>query len=170
MNRFFIDMDGVLSDFVGGVSKLFGIEIDLELWDPGNYEGFAEFGISRSDLWKRINATPGFWRGLERISEGFELFNALPGEKFIATSPSMEPACLSEKLEWIYEHVRPGFRNFMIGPAKYLLAGNGILIDDYDENCNRFRDAGGKAILFPQPWNSAYDFVDRRKEYIFDQI
>ena len=37
---------------------------------------------------------------------------------------------------------------------KYLMAGNGILIDDWMENVVKFRSVGGEAILLPSNWNA----------------
>lgn len=50
-----------------------------------------------------------------------------------------------------------------------------ILIDDCDENVDKFNDAGGKAILVPQDWNSSYKLFDNNNvaekvEYIMDEL
>lgn len=41
-----------------------------------------------------------------------------------------------------------------IGSKKHLMAGNGVLIDDWEVNVNKFREAGGEAVLIPSNWNS----------------
>ena len=52
--------------------------------------------------------------------------------------------------------------DFMIGTQKYLLAKpDVVLIDDQHKNIDLFREHGGQAILFPQPWNENYAITDR---------
>lgn len=43
----------------------------------------------------------------------------------------------------------------MLGEHKHLFAKRGsLLIDDNEAAVRKFREHGGSAILFPQPWNS----------------
>ena len=52
------------------------------------------------------------------------------------------------------------------GPKSQLANYNTVLIDDDKTNCDEFRAAGGKSVLFPQPWNNApYD-----TDYVFGYI
>ena len=46
------------------------------------------------------------------------------------------------------------------------MAGNGILIDDYSGNVDKFKNAGGDAILIPSDWNT----VDLTYEKVLDAI
>ncbi|MEQ9070708.1 MAG: hypothetical protein RLO18_28485, partial [Gimesia chilikensis] len=81
----------------------------------------------------------------------------------ISTSPSRSAACASAKVEWLREHFQePLYMDFMIGTQKYLLAKpDVVLIDDQHKNIDQFREHGGQAILFPQPWNSNFAITDR---------
>ena len=50
------------------------------------------------------------------------------------------------------------FRDYLFAPShqKQLLAGkNRILIDDSQRNVEQWKQAGGRAVLVPQPWNWA---------------
>jgi len=53
------------------------------------------------------------------------------------------------------EHFPQFQRRFLFGPAKAFCASpERVLIDDYDGNVDKFRAAGGHAILVPQSYNS----------------
>ena len=66
--------------------------------------------------------------------------------------------CLAGKFDWIKENLSQYFlRQFSMSPVKDFCAmENSLLIDDSDENVNKFERAGGQAILMPRPWNSAH--------------
>jgi hypothetical protein len=59
----------------------------------------------------------------------------------------------------------------MIGASKHLMANpKHLLIDDNARNCQKFSDAGGLAILFPQRWNECYDYTGDKCAYIISRI
>ena len=45
-----------------------------------------------------------------------------------------------------------------------------LLIDDNDTNVDRFRERGGRAILFPQPWNRNHSLAEDRMSYLEDEL
>ncbi len=171
----YLDMDGVITNFIGAVSRLFEIGSDMHL----NWRSMAEYyKISNEDMydvvkiigttntkafWRRIDAEGvNFWNNLHMYPWFFALLKVLKGygTVILLSSPSMEPSCVSGKTLWIQRYLGRGFRNYIFCPAphKHLLAHkNTILIDDNIKNIKQFIDAGGNGILFPQPWNTAYD-------------
>ena len=72
------------------------------------------------------------------------------------TTPVEDPESLAGKLEWIHKYFPEWMhRQYLMGPQKHLLAGPGsLLIDDSEENVEKFRQHDGQAILVPRPWNS----------------
>ncbi len=61
--------------------------------------------------------------------------------------------------------------DYVIGPHKHLLAkSGGILIDDSDTNCQKFRLSGGTPILFPQPWNEMRHLIDKRLKHTLQMV
>lgn len=66
--------------------------------------------------------------------------------------------CLVGKYHWIERNLPSEMhRNFLIGPPKECCAMPGsLLIDDSDDNVNKFRKVGGQAVLMPRPWNAAH--------------
>ena len=64
-----------------------------------------------------------------------------------------------------------GFRDFLIGPPKWICARpDQLLIDDNDTNIDNFRDRGGHGILFPQPWNRNHGLVEDRMGYLREEL
>lgn len=167
----YLDMDGVLTNFVGAVAKLFNFngEIHSE-WrallkknnvaDAYSIEGIL--GITTKDLWSTIDSVGvNFWVQMDYYSWAFELHNMLEtyGDVIILSSPSMSMYSWSGKVNLIQAIFGYSFRNFILCPSqlKYKLANkDSILIDDSEKNIKKFKEAGGQAILFPQPWNNGY--------------
>ena len=157
-----LDMDGVLSDFFSGaliaLNRDYHRNVTPEEYATkfGKFEMYDYYGISVDDFWKTINNTPAFWAGLWHLPWAERLYYDLLniGDVTIVTSPSEDPCCAKEKLQWLKYHLGIKPSSVFIGSRKYLMAGNGILIDDYEKNVNAFRANGGAAILVPSNWNT----------------
>lgn len=164
----YVDLDGVLADFFGGVCDLLGAWPD----PPKTFSGLAsQFDLTEDELWKHIDrAGSRFWAALEAYAWNEELLgicqSIAPGSVYIATSPSWHGSSAAGKIEWMTRQFAPSgepFRDFMIGPHKFLLAHpRAILIDDSSEKLAKWTAAGGIGILWPQPWNTQGDFVGAR--------
>jgi len=175
IKRIFLDMDGVLCNFVGGVAELFDTtEEELyRKWEPGVYDVCIPLGITVEEMWRRVTCEGAkFWADLKPFSwtkELWELCNQT-APTVILTSPSQDPHSLTGKSMWMNKHLVSRdavFRKFLVGPAKeFCAARDHILIDDSNENCSKFYDEGGFPIHFPQIWNIKFDEVYYRMEYI----
>lgn len=155
--KVFLDMDGVLVDFFNACLLIHGCtKWNEENW-PQEWDIPGVIGLSHNEFWKPID--DHFWENV------VELYGHAPALiKFLAerqikpcllTSPSIGGA--TGKQLFIKKHLPEFFREkrYLIGPAKEFCAGpDTLLIDDYDKNCRVFQEAGGSAIVFPQPWNS----------------
>lgn len=160
----FLDMDGVLVDWVGGVKRLFGRE-DFPYADV-RWDFDKQLGIPPARFWGEQGYE--FWRGLGWTPDGRRILDAAErvfGESVaILTSPCATPGCVQGKLDWVKAHAPHLARRVFVGAAKHLLAApDKLLVDDHDANVERFRAAGGVAVLVPRPWNSARD-----KEWSYD--
>ena len=167
-----LDMDGVIADFVGAIFALHNQEPNYKAWPKGEYDCSKILGISRTKFWQLTDDSPTFWKDMPRLENGLALYELLKKERevFIATSPSRDPKCSSGKIEWLQRHLGSNFRNFILSPHKHLMAASGILIDDDDERCQKFIDAGGQAIVYPQPWNSNHKHTNRQVEFTLEQL
>jgi 5'(3')-deoxyribonucleotidase len=151
----FLDMDGVLADFVGSSCRIHGRDIDTaDCWDY-----FQNWNMSENDFWQPINeAGRGFWADLEPfpwMQELVSLVKDVEPNFQVLTKPSNHPECTAGKMDWLHRHFGKRFRNYIFAPNKNLLASRGrLLIDDSDSNVSGFIEYGGAAYLLPQPWNS----------------
>lgn len=168
ITKIFLDMDGVLCDFVGGVCRLFEVDQHAleQAWGDA-YDICVPLGVTPDELWSRIDAAgPTFWSNLEPYPWAKDLWFQcnIVGRTTILTSPSWHPSSLEGKLQWLNSHLADGqnpFRRYLFGPEKEMCAApRHLLIDDRPEMCQRFRDAGGEAFLFPRPWNGAWSMHD----------
>jgi 5'(3')-deoxyribonucleotidase len=156
----YLDLDGVLVDFVSGALKTLGVT-NYKI-PPNGYkiESWKGVGVSTKEFWKAIDATnEHFWADLEKYPWSDKLVRLCEsyGSVFILTSPSRNPYCLAGKMMWLKKHYPRLTRSVIMTPHKYLCAApNRILIDDNDDKINKFIEYGGTGILFPQMWNTAH--------------
>lgn len=166
----FLDMDGVLCDFVTHALRLHGREYVESEWPSGVYEMKDAIGVQDIEFWQPINNIGAdWWAELPVFPWAAELveFCESMGDVGIATSPNRDGASAAGKTAWMWKHFPRLARRMMIGPCKEWLARSGtVLIDDSDEKCRKFGAAGGRAIVFPQPWNSSYGVTADRVKYI----
>lgn len=155
----FLDMDGVLCDFVGAALRVCGREDLVGTSFPTTFDLFSELGISEDDGWSKIDAAGRkFWSELDELPWTDELLALVTGSGlpwYLCTSPSLSPESFAGKLDWIRRKFGPKFSNYIFTSKKHLLADTGrLLIDDSEANVTKFREMGGTTLLFPQPWNS----------------
>lgn len=160
--HFLCDQDGVLDDFTASaldiLNKAYGKNITIEEYasNYGKWDIASFYNISDDDFWKHIESVPDLWINLSPIPWHKDLFNALKsiGHVTIVTSPSNDPECFKQKMMWLKKHLGLTSDEVFMGPRKYLMAGNGILIDDSIKNTELFKLNGGEAILVPSTWNT----------------
>jgi len=154
----FLDMDGVLVDFVGAVASLFGCPRS-EVESSGD-RAYEAAGVTKQEFWGVIDAAgPEWWEFIEPYPWTGRLIEACSraGQVYVASSPPKK--CFgagSGKMAWLSRFAPQVYkdRKFFLGTDKYLLAAPGrVLVDDDPEKCAAFAAAGGQTALFPQPWN-----------------
>ncbi len=75
------------------------------------------------------------------------------------------------KIVWLRQRFGPEFKSFLLGSQKYFCAAPGhVLIDDSDKNCKAFEKWGGKAILFPQYWNSRHKLWPNAVDVVLEEL
>lgn len=158
-NKFILmDMDGVICNFVGGLIESHGWSILHDDWK--SYYHNRQMGIDDSVMWEPTRRE-NWWRELRPYPGAKKFIDAIRSilsfDIIYTTAPSNDPACESEKIHWLRDHGFMDGNDYVLTPHKYLLAGSGgILVDDSQDQVNNYRNAGGNAVLFPQPWNSAF--------------
>lgn len=159
----FLDMDGIIADFVTGACKLhklanpyekpeyqgvYGIEniFDMtpkQFWAPIDY-----------NFWRKLNVMPDAYAIVEAVTDIFGVNNVC-----LLSSPcnTRRGECIDGKIDWLGEHFPQFSKNVLFGSAKKFCAStDALLIDDLDYNVDSFRKHGGVAWLFPRPWNSEH--------------
>ena len=146
--KIYVDMDGVLADFVEGLLKIF------PTYDENKYQTDPSY---RSKQWKLIaqySKDGGkLWLGLPEMSDANELMGFVQHYDHEVLSASGNPAYGAEaqKREWIKS--KPYGRNLKVNlvrkstdKAQYAKPGY-ILIDDQSKSIDPWIAAGGIGIL-----------------------
>lgn len=150
----FLDLDGCLVDFCDPAYRVHGRTCAVN--EPSKYDFFEDWGMTADEFWEPIDRLgPDFWINIPRYPWFGELVDLCRCPQFtIATTPSRHANSTAGKLMAIQAMFGAHFRDYLITPRKWLLGGPGrVLIDDNEENCEKFVSHGGEAILFPRPWN-----------------
>ena len=170
INTVFLDMDEVITDFNKGVCEAFNMPYQYETFFS-EYKWFPKIGRTR----KEVNAkcTIDFWRKLEWMFDGREILEIILDkfnidQVYLITMPMSNPESATGKWLWIKDNLPSFYKRTIITQApKHLLARpDTLLIDDKNENVDGFREAGGKALLVPRPWNRAHLQADRTVEVV----
>lgn len=166
--RIFLDMDGVAVNFMDRALRVHHLDQQqiIANWPIGVWDVCEVIGMTPEKFWGEIDRwTEAFWADLFAYSWFDELIKTVeefaPQDWYFLTSPSRFHRSSSGKVLWIQRAFGESFRRYILTEHKHLLAKPGaVLIDDSDSNVARFREAGGEAVLFPQPWNSLGPFGD----------
>jgi FMN phosphatase YigB (HAD superfamily) len=139
----FVDLDGVLVDLVGGLEKRIGKDLSDRNDFNKEYSKFAKethpFALSQ------------FWAKLPPTKDCEKLWNVFKSYKPLILSS------VSGCINAVYGKELWCFTNLAIQSDRVFLSQNSkdkelyasaksLLIDDYDKNVERFRNAGGMAI------------------------
>lgn len=170
MKRIILDLDDVLNTLSLDLLRFDGLDFacydDIGEWKWGydiigavsDMKGEPRMGIQ--EYWERIPRE--LWAETRLSWEFDEILGFCHrvvglGGVIIGTSPTKCPECLAGKYEWMMKNLPEQLhRQWSITPRKweYGRDSNSVLIDDLDENCLKFQEMGGQAILVPRPWNS----------------
>jgi len=165
----YLDCDGCLVDFIGGVCHLFGTTYEelCQKWEPGEWDIAKPLGMTEDQMWSRIsNNSFAFWEGLNPTQDGKDIL-AWCEDTFddvvLMTSPPRDPMAAAGKVAWIESNLGDYFktRKFAVTPVKEMFAHpNATLIDDSDSNVKKFFQARGEAMLVPRRWNKLHMLSD----------
>ena len=145
MPRVYVDMDGVLCDFILQAKRATGQD-----WT----------GLRDGQDWESIRKTKNFWANMPWTRDGKQLWSYLSKHKpHILSAYSVEdPNCIPGKMRWLRKEVgytqksmintvrRRDKKNFAMKGSD-TIKKPAILIDDYPKNVQQFKSAGGIGIL-----------------------
>ena len=147
----YLDMDGVLADFFGGVEKMYGVEHWKQLTNDKTKD-------LKKEVIDRITGTD-FFATLPKFESAdalIEMVKKFTGGKFsINTSPLRGDHSNSAKYKkiWIQNHIEQPEDIIVTGRKESYATNKGtgtpnILIDDRPVNIQRWQGAGGFGILY----------------------
>ena len=156
IDKIFVDMDGVLADFVRGVEGpkyLNGPLVSEQTYDSRKIE------LSNKGLFRDLPIMPGMLKLINYIKE-----SGIDWEILTASGSLNRTVVAKDKIYWIRKHVNPKVivTATIKGEDKAAFARpNHVLIDDRKSNIKAWTEAGGVGILH----RSAEDTIDQLKSY-----
>lgn len=175
--KIFIDLDGVIVDWSGGMLKLFNADANDPKLRPLLLNGDKiddVFGgwdeVSRAVA----NRGPEFWTDLEFLPWGEKLietvvtyFGATHDIAFL-TSPGKFPSAGAGKMQWLLDNYPD--MNLIICKYKHLCASpNAVLIDDAAYQIDPFIANGGFGILWPNQYK-IIDNISKPADVLIDNL
>lgn len=167
INTIYLDMDGVLVDFVRGACELYN-------YDPLMINKTVQEHVNASDedFWNLIDSEgEAFWTELPMYRYAKTLVNRCQHKSkvIVLTDPSFGAFCYGGKKLWMMKHF-PDIPVYMAA-EKWRLARRGdVLIDDKPSNVRDFNNHGGHGIMFPQRWNGYHVDAKDKVKYIEYQL
>jgi hypothetical protein len=172
VSQIFVDMDGVLCDFISAAFEVHGKKYDALTYPKLEWSIASVLGITEDEFWRVIDdGKHRFWPGIKRYPWANELLTQVSAMAPVAllSTPSKSAFCHSGKRVWVDEHA-PDFELILCKSKHFLAAPGRVLIDDNDGNIKKWRDNGGIGILFPQPWNANHPFTDDPLGHVVEQL
>lgn len=172
----FLDIDGVLADFGGGIHEALGLPWDPNHWPykkgPAGWVYYEELGLSFAGF-DRL-CTFDLWADLQWMLDGREILNIVEqlfgcANIRLLTTPMPNVESASGKVAWVHRHLPEYSKQLIITTAPketFARVPDSILIDDCQDNFDRWLAAGGQAQLVPRPWNNCYEQADRAVEAV----
>ena len=175
MNKYtcFLDMDGVLVDFVGGVCKAFGVKSYSYLNYPftKNYWNFHKeiSGATGSDYHEAI-IKKEFWANLGWMHDGNSIYELIIQKfgldnVFLLTGTDVDPVdqVIAGKMKWIEDGPTELIDHVIFAkcPKGCIASPDKILIDDKEKNVVDWNINDGKGFLIPRHWNVGYENANR---------
>lgn len=150
--RVLLDVDGVLADLVGELCRRF---------PEMREEQVTEFEFAKCALPVPVRSLyeameePGFAASLAWYPGAKDAVHAILAkghEVAFCTSPmKTSPTWMWERQEWL----RAAFPDLPVifAQRKQWVAGD-VLVDDREQHCDAFAEAGGESFLIMRPWNT----------------
>jgi len=168
----FLDMDGVITDFVGEVNKRMGIPKETI---PSKWAWVEDFGytLDQVNSW----CTTEFWANLEWMPDGHDIMRLLTKvfkseQIYLLTTPMPNPESYTGKVLWVQSHLPEFSRRLIVtsAPKSLFARPDALLIDDKTENVDDFIEANGYGLLVPRPWNVDYGMAEYTTQIVKERL
>ncbi len=160
--KIYLDMDGVLADFNGGVEKYCSIPL---------IDQSVRTGQQTKELWKAVQQVDHFYDRLEMLPGALELFELayqtegcecelLTG---IPLPTGKLKTAAEDKAAWAHRLLAPDLKVnavFRREKIKFCTGRDCILVDDLASSIEAWNQAGGIGILYRNPQQAYRDLKD----------
>lgn len=154
--KIFVDIDSVLNKLQDKWSRVIkeklGEDLPVEQWTSWDRVADSKY--------QSLIREPGFFADIDVEEDAAEVLMALAesGDEIYILSAA-GPWNYADKDRWIAKNFPfIPYKNIIFATTKDLLAApDRVLIDDGPHNIKAWREAGGIAIVFDQPWNRELD-------------
>jgi len=154
IGKIYLDMDGVLADFVAGVQ---GPDfLNGPLWNEQTYD-HRKVEFTNKRLFRNLPYMPGALDLIAWVKD-----SNLPWEILTCSGLINRPLVVADKTEWIRQYVCPSVvvSSTLKGKDKKIFARpNHVLVDDKKSNIEHWEKAGGIGILHKDP-KETLDILD----------
>ncbi len=165
VSRIMLDLDNIVNNFTMHAMRYLGCKLDefpievgydivaaINLTHPTNRHWTPEqvWGTLGDDLWYHMPMSDFY-----QIILDYSVDIVGRDRVFICSALTENVHCTAGKLKWMQRNLPEWLQDqYVLTSRKFLLANSRtLLIDDYPGNTTAFEEAGGRAILVPQPWN-----------------
>ena len=177
--QIFCDMDGVLVDLVGGVADLVYADppadasekyiktqreameaLEGKPLQADNLDKNSPFfkKEARTFLYRVMMNNRHFWMNLNWLPGGKELWSYIEKYDPIILSRPTDLQAVIGKKKWVKDHIGLPKERVQIRYDKTPYAQHngkiGVLIDDFESNTSKFKDAGGVTVLYTDLHNA----------------
>jgi 5'(3')-deoxyribonucleotidase len=164
----YLDVDGVIADFVGGAMKVHGVHIPPK---EIKWNFFLDMGFQHENdpaFWGPLNNVE-FWENLEPLDDGMELAKWLlkeHGDHVTLCTAANRPEAAEGRRRWVNKYFPELFEGIIFSRQKWRMAGKDkLLIDDNDDNIEAFYNKKGHTITIPRPWNKLRDLTCKNGKF-----
>lgn len=173
MPTLYLDMDGVLADFNARAREVLRAP-------PEDQRTAADKGRWPDSEWQRLKSVPNFYRHLPKTNIADELVDLARlfrdelgwDVRILTAIPKNNdvPDAFQDKIEWMqqyYPDIRVNFGPYSKDKQLHARMGD-YLVDDREDNCRQWEQAGGTAIKVrdqdrSQAVQSLKDVYDRKQ-------
>jgi len=168
MKRLFLDLDGVLINWLKGAHQVHDKEYHEE-WPyvrgPLGWHFYKDpkFNVSGAHLFDGMDRS--FWANLEWTKDGKDILTLCEehfgDDVYLLTAPHQQDGVVDGRMDWIRREMPEYVEKVLVGKCKKACAhGDTVLVDDWDENLYAWDNAGGIAVTCPRPWNCMHRQAD----------
>ena len=143
VRQIFLDQDGVLADFEGGLTKALGYKVDLA--DENDVYDAEKRKLTAQRLFRNLEPLPDAWKLVN-----YCMNSGIHTEILTAAGTVNRDIVVKDKIDWIRRYIHPHWIVICTfsGTQKAAFAHKrGVLIDDRERNIKYWIEAGGIGIL-----------------------